>query len=176
MWLVLKMQSVSKKNCKKCDTRHVPPTGRNCKLAVEDQPGNANGLVGDAAMTQAGEGLLDGQQLHWKILEQLEKVNNRLDKVEHKMAAAGDTQDSLELSTSKFSAPNSSSTVRKIKTKRRVQISSDSSSDIDSPRLEVLKSPQLQKKVDKRITELETIHNVQVGIQHVNINQKEEEM
>ena len=64
-------------------------------------------------MTQTGEGVPDGQQLQWKILEQLEKVNKRLDKVEDKMAAAGDTQDSLELSTSKFSTPNISSTVRK---------------------------------------------------------------
>ena len=69
------------------------------------------------------------------------------------MAAAGDTQDSLELSTSKFSTPSSSSTVRK--GKRKVQISSDSSSDSDSLSLEVLRSPQLQKKVDKRIRELE---------------------
>ena len=149
------MPSVNKEFCKTCDIRHVPPTGRNCKLAVEDQPVNANGLVRDAAVTQAGEGLPDGQKLQWKILEQLEKVNKRLDKVEDKMAATGDTRDSLELSTSKFSTPNSSSTVRKLKSKRKVQISSDSSSDSDSLSLEVLKSPQLQKKVDKRIRELE---------------------
>ena len=65
------------------------------------------------------------------------------------MAAAGDIRDSLELSTSTFSTPYSSSTVRKLKSKRKVQISSDSSSDSDFPSLEVMKSPQLQKKVDK---------------------------
>ena len=153
---VIKMPSVNKKFCKKCEERHVPPTGRNCKRAVEDQVSNSNGLVRDAAVTQAGEGLPDGQQLQWKILEQLEKVNKRLDKVEDKMAVGGDTQDSLELSTSKFSTPSSTSTVKKHKSKRKVQISSDSSSDSDSPNSEVLKSPQLQKKVDKRIRQLET--------------------
>ena len=152
---VVKMPNVNKKFCKKCDMRHVPPTGRNRKLAVDEQPVNADGLVRDAAVTQAGEGQPDGQQLQWKILEQLEKVNKRLDKVEDKMAAADDTQDSLELSNSKFNTPSSSSTVKKRKNKIKVQKSSDSSSDSYSPSLEVLRSPQLQKKVDKRIRELE---------------------
>ena len=67
-----------------------------------------------------------------------------------------DSQEGLELSTSKFSTPDSSSTViRKIKSKRKAQISSDSSSDNDSLSLEVLRSAQLQKKVDKRIRHLE---------------------
>ena len=149
------MPNVNKKFCKKCKERHVPPTGRNCKRVVEDQTNNSNGTVRDAAVTQTGEGLPDGQQLQGKILEQLEKVNKRLDKVEDKMAAVGDTQDSLELSTSKFSAPVSISTVKKCKSKRKVPLSSDSSSDSDSPSLEVLKSPELQKKVDKRIRQLE---------------------
>ena len=120
---------------------------------MEEEPVNTNGLVRDAAVTQAGEGLPDGQQLQWKILEQLEKVNKRLDKVEGKVAAADHTQDSLELSNSKFSTPSVNSTVKKCK--RKVQISSDSSSDSDSPSLEVLRSPQLQRKVDRRIRELE---------------------
>ena len=149
------MPSVNKKFCKKCDERHVPPTGRNCKRAVEDKSNNSNGTVRDAAVTQTGEGVPDGQQLQWKMLEQLEKVNKRLDKVEDQMAAGGDTQDSLELSNSKFSTPGSTSTVKKCKSKRKVPISIDSSSDSDSPSLEVLKSPQLQKKVDKRIRQLE---------------------
>ena len=126
----------------RCRTQHVPPTGRNCKLAVEEQPVNSNGLVRDAAITQAGEGLPDRQQLQWKILEQLEKVNKRLDKVEGKMTAADHTQDSLELSNSKFSTPSVNYTVKKCKVTRKVQISSDSSSDSDSPSLEVLRSPQ----------------------------------
>ena len=108
------MPNVNKKFCKKCEGRHVPPTGRNCKRAVKDQTNNSNGTVRDAAVTQAGEGLPDGQQLQWKILEQMEKVNKRLDKVEDKMAAGGDTHDSLELSTSKFSTPGSTSTVKKM--------------------------------------------------------------
>ena len=116
------MPNIIKEFCKKCETKHVPPTGRNCKLAVEDLPVNANGVVRDAAVTQAGEWLPDGQQLQWKILEQLDKVNKRLDKVEDKMAASGDTQDSLELSTSQFSTPNSSSTVRKVKKKSKYQV------------------------------------------------------
>ena len=58
---VIKMPNVNKNFCKKSETRHVPPTGRNCKLAVDEQPGNAYGLVRDAAVTQAGEGLPDGQ-------------------------------------------------------------------------------------------------------------------
>ena len=120
---------------------------------MEDQPKNANGLVRDTVVTQPGEEVPDGQQLYCKILEQLEKVNKRLDKVKDKMAAAGDTYDSLELSTSKFSTPYSSFKVRKLKRKRKVQISSDSYSESDSPCLEVLKSLQLQRKVDKRIRE-----------------------
>ena len=123
---------------------------------MQEQQENANGLKRDAAVTQTGDELPDGQQLQWRILEQLEKVNQRLDKVEDRMAAAGDSQEGLELSTSKFSTPDSSSTVkRKVKSKRKVQISSDSSSDSNSPTLEVLRSPQLQKKVDKRIKQLE---------------------
>ena len=65
------------------------------------------------AITQTGKEVPDGQQLQWKILEQLERVNKRLDKVEDKMAVAGKLQGLLELSTSKFSSPSSSSTVSK---------------------------------------------------------------
>ena len=109
-------------------------------------------------MNHSGEVVSDGQQLQWKILEQLEKVNKRLDKVEDKMAAIGESQDSLEISTSKFSTPDSSSVIRKSKSKRRVQISSGSYSDSNSTSLEVLRyppPPPLQKKVDKRIRKLE---------------------
>ena len=56
-----------------------------------------------------------------------------------------------------------------------MQISSDSSFDSDSPSLEVLKSPQLQKKVDKRVRELEHSSQCSGGILHVNINQKRRE-
>ena len=83
------------------------------------------------------------------------RVNRGLDKVEDKMAIAGKSQDLLELSTSKYSTPSSSSSVRIIKSKRKVQISIDSSSDSDFPTLEVLRSPQLQRKVDKHTKELE---------------------
>ena len=97
---MLKMASVNKNFAKnvKQDMSH---------LLEEGQQGTVNGLVGHAANTQTGEEIPEGKQLQWKILEQLEKVNKRLDRAEDRMAAPGESQDSLELSTSKFSTPKS---------------------------------------------------------------------
>ena len=79
------------------------------------------------------------------------------------MVAAGESTSTHELSTSKFSTPSSRSTVRKV----RVQISSDSFSDNDVPSLEVLRPPQLQKRLINALKGWNTVHCVQVEIKCV---------
>ena len=145
----------NKKHCKKCDAKHVPPVGRNCKIAVEtvdEDNANGNELYRDAAVSSEASGMaFDGQRVQLQILQQLEKVTKRLEKVEDRMTTVSPPQ---KLSTSKLSTSSVMSSVRKVKSKRKSCVYTDSSSDSDTPSLDVLRSPQLQKRVDRRIREL----------------------
>ena len=147
----------NKKHCKKCDAKHVPPVGSNCKIAVEtvdEDNVNVNELYRDAAVSSEASGrAFDGQRVQLQILQQLEKVTKRLDKVEDRMTTVSPASPQ-KLSTSKLSTSSVMSSVRKAKSKRKSCVYTDSSSDSDTPSLDVLRAPQLQKCVDRQIREL----------------------
>ena len=117
-----------KQMCKYCKTRHLPPTGKKCqKKKVEKTEGN-NELLQDAAVagsipaSQTDQG--DGQRLQLEILQELQKVTQRLDQVEERMSttAVTSTPDKPELSSDTF--------LESIKpSKRSKYVSSSSSSD-----------------------------------------------
>ena len=93
----------------------------------------------------------DGQQIQMQILEQLRRVTERLDSVEDRMTASSQHSTS-ELSTDSFLESVKSS--RK-STKQSKVVNDSSSEDSDTPTLEMLRSQKLQKRVDKRVRELD---------------------
>ena len=113
-----------------------------------------SGLFRDAAIKRSSPfaDAGNGQLIQEQILQQLQKVNQRLDKVKHRMAEDEDTRGRSrgKLSTETFSqAGNSKSTSRE-------QWSSGSSSDeSEAPSLQYLKSKTLQQRVDRRIRDLD---------------------
>ena len=94
-----------KQHCKTCKVRHLPPTGKKCqyKKTVQEE---SNELSRDAAIASGQStsmGPEDGQLLQKQILEQLRKVTDRLDQVEHRVAAtATSSTPKQELSTDSF--------------------------------------------------------------------------
>ena len=128
-----------KKNCWKCGSRHVPPTGKKCEniellsdenisvpadvAAVRSENEDSFAIPGTLKSSAASgvQGAHDDLQL--KILDQLQKVNQRFDKVEGRMAEeqhSGRGQDSKRKKLSTFS-------------KRHMTVVSDNSqSDSDS--------------------------------------------
>ena len=84
----------NKQACKSYKQRHLPPTGKKCQFKKIKEVHNNTELLQDAAVAsnpsgaQTGESSADGQQLQLKILEQLQRVTERLDQVEDKMAPA----------------------------------------------------------------------------------------
>ena len=152
----------NKQLCKTCKVRHLPPTGKKWKLQKKlHQVESDNELLSDAAVagqssaTQTAQGASgDGQLLQLEILQQLKKMTERLDHMEEQMASTpgSSTPKSPELSSDSFLQSIKPSKKQK---KSKGQIVNDSSSDeSDCPSLEVLKSQLLQKKVDKRLREL----------------------
>ena len=145
-----------KQHCKTCKGRHLPPTGKKCqyKKTVQDE---ANELSRDAAVASGQStsmGPEDGQLLQKQILEQLRKVTDRLDQVEHRVAATTASSTSKqELSTDSFLESIKCHKKSK-KLYKSSSTSSSSSDDSDDPSLETLKSHRLQQKVDARIREL----------------------
>ena len=134
-----------KQMCKYCKTRHLPPTGKKCQKKKSEE---AEG--GSTPASQIDQG--DGQRLQLEILQQLQKVTQRLDQVEEKMSATAvtSTPDKSELSSDTFLE-----SIKSSKSKKSKYVSSSSSSDeSDVPSLDLLKSSHIQKKVDKRIKDL----------------------
>ena len=145
-----------KQMCKYCKTRHLPPTGKKCQKKKSEEAEGNNELFRDAAVagstpaSQIDQG--DGQRLQLEILQQLQKVTQRLDQVEEKMSATAvtSTPDKSELSSDTFLE-----SIKSSKSKKSKYVSSSSSSDeSDVPSLDLLKSSHVQKKVDKRIKDL----------------------
>ena len=133
-------------------------TGKRCRrLEKLQEEGSEMGLVRDAADSQVAESIgeesLNRQQLQWQILNQLERVNKRLDTLEDRVAEAT----SGNSTKTKLSKEFLTSSVKKgRKSKKYVESLSESSSDdSDTPSLETLRSHKLQRQVDKRIRALE---------------------
>ena len=156
----------NKQRCKNCKNRHAPPTGKKCQFK-NTKNDDVSGHLSDAAV--ASESLatdqsqdLGGQRIQMEILEQLKKMSRRLDLVEDQVAATA--QHTVQASTSgvdtgKLSTDTvlSSSSQKSSKSKkfRPTYVTSDSSSDeSDTPSMEKLKSSTIQRKVDRRIREL----------------------
>ena len=89
----------NKKFCRKCDFRHVPPTGRNCKRTedskVQVSTSPASGKVSNDSSSDMSLVSSDVEDVQYqattesnqlKILEELQKVNRRLDSVEEDVA------------------------------------------------------------------------------------------
>ena len=136
--------------------RHSPPTGKRCKyVQQEGSDVEDSGLSRDAAVKggSPSSDSVSGQLIQEQILQQLQKVNQRLDRVEHRMAEEEDTR---ERSRGKLSTDTFSQAIGKSKSTSRKQVSSDSSSDeSEAPSLQYLKSKTLQQKVDRRIRDLD---------------------
>ena len=160
-----------KQSCKTCKTRHLPPTGKKCqfKSTVDSDKSVPNGLR-DAAVSSklldTDQADLGGQRLQLEILSQLKKVSQRLDMVEDQVA--GGVQQATQASvgsplpaTGKLSTDSvivsSQKSKRSKKFKPPVESSTSSSDDSDSdiPSLDKLRSHVLQKKVDRRIRDLD---------------------
>ena len=156
----------NKQRCKNCKNRHAPPTGKKCQFK-NTKNDDVSGHLSDAVV--ASESLatdqsqdLGGQRIQIEILEQLKKMSSRLDLVEDQVAATA--QHTVQASTSgvdtgKLSTDTvlSSSSKKSSKSKkfRPTHVTSDSSSDeSDTPSMEKLKSSTIQRKVDRRIREL----------------------
>ena len=102
----------NKQLCKTCKVRHLPPTGKKCKLQKKHQQVESdNELLSDAAVAgqssaaQTAQGASgDGQLLQLEILQQLKKMTERLDHVEERMASTpgSSTPKSPELSSDSF--------------------------------------------------------------------------
>ena len=135
--------------CKKCKVRHVPPTGKNCQRGVEEMEQE---LFSDAAVPSGADqtNAPNGQLLQQEILNQLERMNRRLEQVEDRMTEVDVGR------THKLSKNLVTSTVKKDKVRNPMPIVSDSSSDeSEVPSISLLKSSKLQRRVDKRLRDLE---------------------
>ena len=154
----------NKQKCKTCKNRHLPPTGKKCRYintAVTEEI--ANGLRDAAtasvslATDQADSG---GQRIQEEILAQLKKMSSRLDTVEQRILST--PQDPVQTPNSStnsdfFNHSKSASSKKSKKSKKFAPVSEtseSSSDDSDSPSVSFLKSQSTQKKVDKRIREL----------------------
>ena len=125
----------NKQSCKKCKGRHAPPTGKKCQRASTSE---SQEHLSDAAVSSGSKekDAPDGQLLQHAILDQLERVNGRLDQVEDTMA--GTTTESSQ----KLNKNIVTSTVRKDKIKKTLPVLSDTDSSSDEsevPSLCVLK-------------------------------------
>ena len=129
-----------KQHCKSCKARHLPPTGKKCQHK-KSFPEESNELSRDAAVASgtSTSGSEDGQLLQKQILEQLRQVTDRLDQVEHRVAAtATSSTPKQELSRDSFLQTIKSH--KKSKKQYKSSSSSSSSDDSDDPTLETLKS------------------------------------
>ena len=146
----------NKQMCKSCKVRHLPPTGKKCQRKKQEEPVNEHlrdaAVAGSIPASQSIPGAQgDGQLLQLKILQQLQKVTDRLDQVEERISTdKHSTPEKRELSTDSFLANIESCKSKKSKP----VLSSSSSDDSDEPSLELLKSSRLQRKVDKRLRDL----------------------
>ena len=153
----------NKKFCRKCDCRHLPPTGRNCRknqdVEVQVSTSSAtqvsNDSTSDMSLVSSDRENVQYQatpdSIQVKILEELQKVNRRLDSVEEDVATVKTTTHQKTGKLSNFSKS-------KLKQCKSSIVSESESSSDESivPSLTVLKtSSDIQKQVDKRLCQLQ---------------------
>ena len=151
-----------KQSCRTCKTRHLPPTGKKCQFKDTADLNNsvANGLR-DAAtsskLLDTDQADLGGQRLQLEILSQLQKVSQRLEKVEDQVAAT--SQQASQAATESPSGHGKLSTDsvlvtsnKSCKKSRKVRSpivsteSSSESSDSDTPSLETLQNQRAESQ------------------------------
>ena len=159
-----------KKWCNKCENRHYPPTGKKC-VATREQESHDTSVESGAEQNASPVKKMKGKSttskqknaaedvtqpehqvdVQSRILEQLQRVNDRLDAMEDKVEEVTKKEkDRTKLS-------------KKVACKKVVTESSDSSDEFDSsdssssiPSIDTLrKSKKLQKQVDCRLRKLE---------------------
>ena len=161
-----------KKLCWKCKGRHLAPTGAKCEQSglsvnavgsvVADSGAGSEGEM-DSYVIPSTSKAATGSNTQYKeegiqhlILEQLQRVNQRLDKVEDRMDK--DQRDSKDRRTEKRPKKLSSFSKRhKPKQSDSSQTSAESTDDDqDIPSLHSIRqSGKIQRQVDARIRELE---------------------
>ena len=142
----------TKSKCSKCLGRHVPPTGKKCKYLLADDVDEVQGHSSTPASPVKCQSSEKASDVQTKILEQLERVNSRLDHMEDEVAQVKQ-HSAKQKKISSLSLASKSSSVQE----------SDSSSDESLvPSLSMLKSSKdIQQQVDSRLRELEECSFVQ---------------
>ena len=158
-----------RKNCWKCEEKHLPPTGRNCtrtelmNSTEVHSSGHESGVVGSeiekdlnvisgTSKALQGGSIQTPDAIQRQILEQLQRVNRRLDEVEDKVSTGTQcSKHSKDADTSKKLSSSSHKTVKKY-----ITSDSDSSEDEVLPSLSSMRqSAKIQRQIDSRIRELE---------------------
>ena len=133
--------------CSKCLSRHLPPTGKKCKLLEQvTASSDAEGDSGARTPVTCHQREAAAADVQMQILQQLQTVNKRLDSMEGEMA---DIKQSASHKISSLSLTKSPHTDQD-------QDSDSSSDDSLVPSLSHLKSAKnIQPQVDRRLCELE---------------------
>ena len=76
----------TKSKCSKCLGRHVPPTGKKCKYLLADDVDEVQGHSSTPVSSVKCQSSEKASDVQTKILEQLERVNSRLDHMEDEVA------------------------------------------------------------------------------------------
>ena len=180
----------NKNKCTKCGDRHLPPTGKKCKLykkqdnelemeASDHISGGSDATVKHKHVQKVSvEHSSDSESdrdvetsVQMQILQELKRVNKRLDAVEDQVAGSSSSVQSKEHHSHEQSKLSSLSPCNrkkyvgvKSKTKGKKMVYQDSDSDTSSdsslPSLSSLRtSVAIQKQVDARLRELECLHD-----------------
>ena len=137
----------NKQKCKSCQQRHLPPTGKKCKFmqatVTEDELFiDAAGPSGATVSQVKSHKSTDGQLLQERILEQLQRVTERLEMVEDRVAAStSHSTPTRELSTDSFLESVKPS--KKLSKKQKSQVDSSPDESVKISKI-LLKKHKLQ--------------------------------
>ena len=172
--------SVDKK--KQCKKRHMSEAGgQNCLSNSYASPGEkcSTSNIGAESWNSSGSGDDSSEEETWvpvqdQILNELRKVNARLDTIEDGVAEASASGSSKDRKKAKLS--NSSVGVKKYSSKpsKWLTSSSDSSSDeLEVPNIKSLRTSRvIQEKVDQRLAKLEQQSNIQGNFASAKVKSK----
>ena len=158
----------NKQKCRNCKNRHLPPTGKKCRYVdKEESDAEPNGLRDAAAASVSLAADSGGQRIQEEILVQLQNMSHRLEAVEQQISSTAQdpvqatvsSSGNSKLSRNSDYLDQSKSTPSKKSKKIKKFVPPSDSSELSSdesvsPSLSFLKSQSIQRKVDKRIREL----------------------
>ena len=159
-----------RKNCWKCAEKHYPPTGRKCErtellnstrisssveesgVAGPEAERDSNVISSTSKTLQASSSQGTPDAIQKQILEQLQRVNQRLDDVEGRIETG--TQHSKSYRAGSKGKKLSSTSHRTVN--KSMLSDSESSEDEPIPSLNCMRrSEKIQREIDSRIRELE---------------------